>query len=300
MVETELIERKDLREQMASRVEILDKVKELFLVPKLEVMTTKQVAEYFGVEQHTITMLYQRNKTEIDQDGVSLKSYKEFLISQDVRLETSKGKVIIYLSDNMVLEVPNRGIKCFSKRAILRIGMLLRDSEVAKEVRTQLLNTFEHSTTEQRVEDIDEELRLQADVGRAFMGGDPTDIMYSCTKVVEFKNRHIAQLTASNNELSANNKALAGEILEWKDRACINKAVRTIAGIRGVPFGYIWKELYDELLYKHKIGLSQRGDSPYIQHIKENEWKFVIQSLSAICEAHGVSVSKVMEAAKLE
>lgn len=41
--------------------------------------------------------------------------------------------------------IPNRGIRCFSKRAVLRFGMLLRDSEVAKEVRTQLLNIKEEA-----------------------------------------------------------------------------------------------------------------------------------------------------------
>lgn len=45
----------------------------------------------------------------------------------------------------------------FPKRAILRVGMLLRDSEVAKEVRTQLLNIEEHTATEVKTYEIDYE-----------------------------------------------------------------------------------------------------------------------------------------------
>ena len=47
MTNVDLIEMKDLREQMIGRVEVLDKVKNLFLIPEMNVMTVKQVAEYF-------------------------------------------------------------------------------------------------------------------------------------------------------------------------------------------------------------------------------------------------------------
>ena len=43
------------------------------------------------------------------------------------------------------LEIPNRGLAIFPRRAILRIGCLLRDSEVAKLVRSYLLNAEESS-----------------------------------------------------------------------------------------------------------------------------------------------------------
>ena len=74
----------------------------------------------------------------------------------------------------------------------------------------------------------------------------------------------------------------------------MDKAIRVIAGFRNVPFGYVWKELYQELLYKHHIGLTQRAHKPYIQYIREDEWPIVQQSLAAICEDNGVSISRVM------
>ena len=54
----------------------------------------------------------------------------------------------------------NRGLKVFPQRAIPRIGMLLRDSDVAKEVRTQLLNIEEKASGETKTHDIDEEQRV--------------------------------------------------------------------------------------------------------------------------------------------
>lgn len=102
---------------------------------------------------------------------------------------------------------------------------------------------------------------------------------------------------ASNSEpplfkkLEDEKKILTAEILKWDDRSKLNKAVRSIASARDVPFGYVWNELYNELLYKHHIGLKNRGNAPYIQHIKENEWGLVQQSLAAICEKNAVSLN---------
>lgn len=92
---------------------------------------------------------------------------------------------------------------------------------------------------------------------------------------------------------------MAARILEWTDRQSVNKAVRTIAGRLCKPYGVIWKMLYDELRYKHGMGLSQRGASPFLQHVKDDEWPKVQQSLCAICEDSGLSPSKVMAEAKM-
>ena len=177
MTETKLIEDKQLREQMASRVEVLDKVKKLFLIPDMEVMTTKMVADYYEVEIKTIQTAYQRNKNEIDNDGVKILKVSDF--NEVYKMSNSLNNIIktqnnisFTIADNIKVIVPNCGIKGFSKRAVLRCGMLLRDSAVAKEVRTQLLNIFEHSNDEQKIAEIDEELRLKTNIGIAYVNGD--------------------------------------------------------------------------------------------------------------------------------
>lgn len=299
MTNIELLEKKDLREQLIGRIDILNKVKDIFLLPKIEAMTVKQVAEYFEVPLETIQGCYKDNKMEIDKDGVTIKTFKDFLTVGYPQLVKAQGKTVFQVAENITLEIPNRGIKVFPQRAILRIAMLLRDSGVAKEVRTQLLNTFEYATTEQRIADIDEETQLTLNIVEAFKVGQVTDMLTASAELTAFHKRHIKALEESNTELSQNNKALAGEILEWSDRSKLNKAVRLIASARNTKFQYVWKELYDELLYKYHIGLAKRGEAPFIQHIREDEWKFVLQSVSAICENSGVSPSKIFEKAKM-
>lgn len=190
---------KELREQYIGRVDVLEKVKSLIMLPDVELMTVAQVADFYEVDVEAIQKVYQRNKTEIDEDGVinltgkSLKS----LIGQDVQLKKYSqlhGKCEVEFNNGTKLILPNRGIKAFSKRAVLRIGMLLRDSKVAKEVRTQLLNTFEEAPAEAKTVNINEELDIQAKIGQAFLSGDIMQIAEAVTEGMAYKNRHIAKL----------------------------------------------------------------------------------------------------------
>lgn len=288
MNELSFTEDRNLRDNCISHYEVLERVKNLFLIPGTEFATMKQVAEFYEVEVKAIEKVCLRNKDELISDGVELKSYKDFLIRQDVGLETVKGKVLLTLENGNVLSVPNRGLKVFPRRAILRIGMLLRDSAVAKEVRTQLLNIEEKTSNEIKTEDINEEQRLITNVGMAFASGNINDLLKATTEYNAFQNRHITKLKADN-------KALAGDILEWKDRNKLNAGVRKLASVTKVYFGKMWNELYKNLQYKYGISLKRRGDKPYIQHVKQEEWKFVIMTFSAMCEAYGQSPSDMFQ-----
>ena len=142
----DIIESKETRSQLMERTETLDKVKALFLISGMEVMTTKQVADYFEVGIEAIQSVYKRNKEEIDSDGTMIKKPSDFRVSNLNNLKNNKrGTSVFQLEDGTIIEIQNYGIKCFSRRAILRIAMLLRDSRVAQEVRTQLLNVFENT-----------------------------------------------------------------------------------------------------------------------------------------------------------
>lgn len=301
MNELNLTVNKELREQVAGRVEVLDKVKKLFLLPQLEMMTQQQVADYYGVEFDSIRKCYTRNKEEICADGAAKMSAKSIvsLLGHNVTSEYVGHCYQLHLSNDVVLRIPNAGILLFPKRAILRIGMLLRDSEIAKEVRTQLLNVFENSTDEGKTEELDAEMEMYSDLGKAFVTGSKEDMMLKMQEIVQYHRRHIDALTAENKTIKDDNKMLAANILAWSDRKSVNKAIRVIAGMANKQTAYVWAKLYEELRYKHGIGLSQRGKKPYLQHVREDEWPLVQQSLSAICEEYGISPSYIFNRAKI-
>lgn len=200
-----------LREKYINRTEVLDKVKELFLIPHMELMTMRQVAEYYEVDVHTVQVCYDRNKNEINPDGVVIKTPRDFKkILKDTscafkNLKQENGKLIIYIDDNTQLIIPNRGIRCFSKRAVLRFGMLLRDSEIAKEVRTQLLNITEkviEKDPEKAVEDIESEQKYLDDIIEAYRSGSADRVLAATSAYTGYQNRHIEKLKKSNEELN--------------------------------------------------------------------------------------------------
>ena len=298
----------ELRNEYINRTEVLDKVKTLFLIPELEVMTASQVAEFYGVEVETVKKCYQRNKGEIFADGIVLITYK-FLKRQNVPIRNTNqmnGKYCIEFENGVRLVLPNRGATGFSKRAILRIGMLLRDSEIAKEVRTQLLNTFENATYEVQISEVDEELAIQKEIGEAYMAGDIQKLLEATVKATAYKNRHIEALNRDNDKLKKDNdnltlvnEGLTKEALRWNNTKMLNKAIRLIASARRMSYPQQWNEFYDELLYKHGIALKNRGCKTPIKAIRDNEWDCIWQTITAICESRYLNTADILRRAKI-
>ncbi len=291
-----MVDNHDLRNELIARTEVLDKVKKLLLIPEMNCMTIRQVADYYEVDIDTINRCCQRNRTEIVGDGVANKTpkvFKDLLTEQDVQLVQNRTNLVIQIDDNTRLEIPNRGIKCFSKRAILRIGMLLRDSKIAQEVRTQLLNIVEHTAEEKPellTQDIDDEEKLQAAIGKAFATGDIMEFATAAQAYTAFQRRHIDRIEASN-------KLLTAEVLHISDRKMFNRVMRKFASTLHISFGVAFSMLYKQLSYRYGIDLKKRGDrkTPYIQYIKDDEWDKVQKVIVAILEKYGINVKEFFE-----
>ena len=223
-------------EQVVSHIEVFDKVKHLLTIPGTDTMTTRQVADYYGVEIDTVRRVYQRHKNEIDADGVMMKKAEDFLNRpQDDRLTEPKvqPKVVDKLTEPKVqpkavgkltepkvqlggsaaafpqvqaqnttdfcklviwpelgaeIKVSNHGTRVFSRRAVLRIGMLMPGSMVAAEVRTQLLNVFEKVPIAMGVEPVDNERELRKRVDDSIIAGrfaEAADYISQLTEYLE-------------------------------------------------------------------------------------------------------------------
>ena len=141
-----LVESKRAREKMLANersLQVLDKVKELVCLGYNEVVTINQVASYYEVGAEAIKSIIKRNNDELKEDGIKV-------VKKD-KLKEIKGKVqnepkLNGLYDDIKY---SRQLTLFTRRAVLRVGMLLRDSEVAKTVRNYLLNIESISTEEQ-------------------------------------------------------------------------------------------------------------------------------------------------------
>lgn len=326
------LDNKELREQAMARVEVLDKVKKIVLIPELECMTVKQVADYYEVDVETIKWQYKNNRNEFDLDGTTSRVPADFKIlngsSTTVKNSTQlNGKLVITFNDDTELIIPNRGIKCFPKRAVLRMGMLLRDSAIAAEVRTQILNGFEKLTPEQQTAEIDKEEDLVGSIIKSALKGETQNVLTTFTDYIGYKNRYIAKIEQHNAELvqenakiseekekveQANkdlvveNDFLAKDILKWTDRSSANRLVRVIAGkcFKG-NFKYAFNTIYKDLAYKYGVSVSVRkkrdnNRKPKIAYIKDNEWVYLYKVAVAICNQNHLNVKSVFKDAKID
>ena len=285
-----IINDREIRDRCVGHYEVLEKVKKLLLLPGTELMSINQVADYYEVSVDHIKSLYGANRDEINSDGTEMlpRDYYNGSVLNPTSVDRKQTSVTYTFEDGQSVTINNRGLKAFSKRAVLRIGMLLQQSSVAREVRTQLLNIESKTPDNIKTEDINEEQRLMLNVGMAYASGNIEAVMKATTEYNAFQNRHI-------NQLKQDNRALAVGILEWKDRRKLNAGVRKLASVTGNAFGQIWGELYKNLQYKYGICLKQRGGQPYLQWIKEDEWDKVMKTFCAMCEAYEQSPSEMFQ-----
>ena len=271
-VEENLLDSRELRDKNIDQWEVLEKVKQLLLIPKTEYATTQQVADFYEVGTEGIKTIAFKHRNELLEDGLRVlngSETKDFLVGCQLQLTNAQGHFVAGGE-----KFAYRSNRLFPRRAILRIGMLLRDSVIAKEVRTQLLNIEEKTSIVAKLEDITEEQSLAMSLGMAYASGNEQAIITAHAEMAAFKNRHIIELQSKNQQLEVTNKALANGILEWKDRSRLNFAIRKLAVNTDTHYGVMWNNLYRQLSNNFGMNLRVRagGRSPYIQHVTESEW----------------------------
>lgn len=136
MNENELLTNGKLREELVEHYEVLEKVKQLLLIPGTEFATTQQVADFYEVSVGAIKKIVQRNNEELLSDGIinlTGNEIKKKLSFSDVNIISYKG----CFTANGV-KISNRGGKLFPRKAILRVGLLLQDSIIADNVKQEL------------------------------------------------------------------------------------------------------------------------------------------------------------------
>ncbi|NJP22366.1 MAG: DNA-binding protein [Hydrococcus sp. CRU_1_1] len=135
LTELAFVESKSLRDRQLSTVshdrasEILSLVKAVYfaLWQGTGTATTGQIAEFYEVSLDVVQKALQRHRDEFINDG----------------LKTLRGKQLKDAADTLSIPSKTSQFTIWTPRAALRLGMLLRDSLVAKAVRTSLLDLVE-------------------------------------------------------------------------------------------------------------------------------------------------------------
>lgn len=133
------------RDQLSTRTDVLDKVGALATLPDDMHVLTPMVAKFYGVGIEAIKSLVKDNRHELEDDG-----YRVVVRSEFER----------FYGDPANLIAPQaRTIALFPRRAVLRVGMLLRDSDIARQVRDYLLDA-EHDAQPVEIDLTDPDVAL--------------------------------------------------------------------------------------------------------------------------------------------
>jgi phage antirepressor YoqD-like protein len=127
--ELTLVDNRTERDRLIERTDVLDKVGVLRTLPDDMHCMTPMVAEFYGVTVEVIRQTVNRNREEFDDDGYLVVS----------RADVSDNLSLTW--DELGVPVKTAAVAMFPRRAVLRVGMLLRDSPVARQVRDYLLDT---------------------------------------------------------------------------------------------------------------------------------------------------------------
>lgn len=268
-----LLESKTARDGQLTQVghetasDVLNKAKALVFAmwQGTGVATTRQMADYYEVPEDTVQKIYQRNRTELLSDGIKTIKGKELKAVMDT-LSTSQERL--------------PSLTIWTPRAALRLGMLLRDSEVAKQVRTVLLDVAENGD---RTSPPQSSLDVLAQSLQAL-----TQVAQSMAEVERRQREQeaiLTQLVAGKEQAEAELAALplSQELPDdIPTRGRTNMIVRNYAQRNSVSYPAIWSKLYLELYYRYKFDVKARCRRSGRKPLDQIEIDGMLEALYAI------------------
>jgi hypothetical protein len=120
-----LVESRTARQQYGSRIDVLEKVRAVPFLPDDLHVTTEGVAAFFDIGVKTVESLVLDNREELEHNGYQVLSGPRLTSFKEVSGIRSRA----------------RSLALFDRRTLLNVAMLLRDSEVARQVRRYLLDS---------------------------------------------------------------------------------------------------------------------------------------------------------------
>jgi len=318
-MENNIVMTKEQRAALLDRIDVLNKVKAVMLMPGILMVTVKQLAEYFEETVDNIHKCYSAHKAELISNGACLISpseLRERLSGKKFQSVGSKHGTMICIEENYYFEMNNRGALFFPPRAILNMAMLLPKSRVAQEIRSQLLNITEMTAPMDRIIPIEDEQEMLNDIGRAYVAGDLTAFAAATSKYSGYLNRNLAaataQISALNTEkaaadaqiatlntekaaLSEVNAMLSEKAMVWEPRQTLNALIRAIAASAfDHKYSAAWDRFYRELKYRTGIVIAQRRGvrtgKPPLDAIRDEEWPQLMKVAASLCYDYCVDV----------
>jgi hypothetical protein len=165
-----LMESRTMRDEYVFKDSVLERVKAVPVLAGTLEVTIDMAANFYDVPVETVKTILKRSRAEFNEYG-------------ETRIIKGPALALLKTQVQDEPEFKNAGsLTLISRRGLLRIGMLLTESEVARSVRSYLLNVEQIASKEQRAWSMEREVskrerRRLTDAVQAF--GDGNSFTYA-------------------------------------------------------------------------------------------------------------------------
>lgn len=210
VVLNDILEKEELRQEILNNnrsLNIMDEYKTITTINNMEYETLDKVAEYFEVDYECIRVLTQRHKHELIKNGLLIlngSKTREILVENKMLFTNYRG---YFIADNR--KFANKSNILVNKRCFLNMAMLLRDSKVAQDIRSKILDIVlnENPKTEISTTDNTELLRMikvQGDLIKyqGNMINELTKTVKDLSNKIDDLNKKSKFITTNNNDIT--------------------------------------------------------------------------------------------------
>lgn len=193
----------------------------------VDYMTELMVARFFGVEVKTIHNYGDRNSDELRRYGYRV--YRK-----------SECQQILKPHLEVLETIPNRGLRLYPMEAVAVIGMMLTESKVAEQLRSEIISELFGVS-------VDKEKQLAQELGVAIANGDMNEVLRINTELFALKNKKIILLEGEIKD----REEIINDLLYNVDLAEKRQRVNQIVKYGNEDVVSRWRLLYGEFNLKH-------------------------------------------------
>lgn len=206
MVLNDILEKEELRQEILNNnksLDIMNKYKTITTISNMEYETLDKVAEYFEVDYDCIKILIQRNKEELINNGLLIlngSKTKEILVGNKLFPTNYRG---YFIADNR--KFANKSNTLVNKRCFLNMAMLLRDSTIAQEIRSKMLDIILNGNSNNEISTINNTELLDKIEEQNKTINELLKMIEGLSDKIDDLNKSSKTLTTKNNDMTVIN-----------------------------------------------------------------------------------------------
>ena len=203
MVLNDILEKEELRQEILNNnrsLNIMNEYKTITTINKMEYETIDRVAEYFEVDYKCISKLIERHREELINNGLLVLSgsnTRDYLGRYKVSFHNYRG---YFIAENRKFN--NKSNILINKRCFLNIAMLLRDSKVAEEIRSKILDIVLNGNSNNEVITIDNTELFNKIEEQNKIINELTKIVKDLSNKIDDLNKKSKFITTNNNDIT--------------------------------------------------------------------------------------------------